>query len=59
MRERETAQALLEKNGGIDKMQATLRTFGKQIEKVVGKVNAINTQRYDADDQSAKDMNMK
>lgn len=59
MRERATAQALLEQDCSINKMRDTLRIFGKQIEEVASKVNAVITQQHDTDGQSAKDMDVK
>lgn len=59
VRERETAKTLLDQKENINNIQDTLKTFGKQIEEVVGKVNAVVAQRFDSDDQPAKDMNMK
>lgn len=59
MRERETTRTLLDQEGNITNIQDTLKIFGRQIEEVIGKVNAVVTERYDSDNQSAKDMNIK
>lgn len=59
VRERETAKTLLDQKKNINNIQDTLKIFGQQIDEVAGTVNAVVAQRYDSDDQSAKDMNMK
>lgn len=59
MRERETAQALLQQNGSINNINETLKIFGAQIEGVVGKVNEVAAQQYQHDDQSAREVHVK
>lgn len=59
VRERETAQALLQRNGNIGGVQETLISFGAQIEEVVGKVDTVVAGQYRQDDQSVKDTNTK
>lgn len=59
MRERETAQALLQQNGSIINIQDTLKTFGAQFEEVVGKVDAVVAGQHQQDSQPTKDIETK
>ncbi|CAN8098451.1 unnamed protein product [Discula destructiva] len=59
LRERETAQKMLQQNGSISHIQETLKTFEVQMREVVDKVDTVVISQHRQDDQSANDTNSK